>query len=303
MNAHFKKIVVFLCLFISSPAGLWAGEIKPVLIYAPATPASVPLILAAQDLPEMEIRIFTNHSQAHSLFLKGDVQMLSTGLSVGIRFFRQNVPVKIINSHVSGLTYLVTNHPVTTFRDLKGSMLYLPFAGSPIEEVTQFFMTAEGLVWKRDVPIGYSLFPGTVNLLQQGRIRSAALPEPFVSITGEHRDIHLLSYRALWERHTGNVNGYPQLGTFVHQSWADTHDPMIRQLNAALTRAVLLAAQSPEEAVKKTAPAMKFSTDILQTALRRTDFYFLQGTHLKREIKNYYQTIGRPLDDTFECFF
>ncbi len=303
MNTLSIKATFFfsLFLFLSSPAD--AGITKSTLIYVPATPASVPLILAAQTLPGMDVKIFTSHSKAHSLFLKGDVQILSTGLSVGVRFFRQNVPVKIVNSYVSGLTYLVTNRSVKTFRDLKGQMLYLPFTGSPIEEITQFFVAAEGLVWNRDIPIGHTLFPGAVNLLQQGRISAAALPEPFVSMLQTRRDIHTLSYKALWEKHTGHGDGYPQMGTFVLQSWAESHGPAIRQLNAALARAILFVIQSPDAAVKKVEPFMKFSAGILQAALRQTDFYLLQGSDLKREVENYYQTLGVPLDDTFEDFF
>ncbi|GBC61464.1 hypothetical protein DENIS_2424 [Desulfonema ishimotonii] len=302
MFFRYAALLFGILFFLSPPVR--AGNTGPVMMYAPPTPSSVPLILAAETLPDVQVKIFTNHSQAHSLFLKGDVQLLSTGLSVGVRFFRQGVPIKIINSYVSGLTWLVTDRPVKDFRDLKGTTLCLPFAGSPIEEVTQFFVAAEGLAWKRDIPIRYVMFPGAVSMLKQGRIHAAALPEPFVSLLQGRKDLHIaLSYRALWEKHTGNPKGYPQVGTFVHRAWAKFHAPVIRQLNAALAQAIRDVAEAPEQAVRRAATYMNFSADILQTALGRTDFHLLQDDDLKREIKNYYQTTGAPSDETFEDFF
>ena len=171
-------VLVGIVLFFSS--GVRAGEGVPVKIYAPASPTSIPLILAAETLPGVEITIFTNHSQAHALFLKGEVQLLCTGLAVGVGFFRQGVPVRIISSHVAGLTWLVSDKAVSRLGDLKGDSLYLPFPGAPVEEVTRFLARAEGLIWKQDIAIHYMAFPGAAMLLQQGRIRSAVLPEPFV---------------------------------------------------------------------------------------------------------------------------
>ena len=135
-----KKIIVVMGILWCLSARIDAGESLPVMIYAPAGPTSIPLILAAESLPGVKVKIFTNHSKAHALFLKGKVQILCTGLSVGVGFYRQGVPVQIINSHVSGLAWLVTNIKVTHFKDLRGMTIYLPFPGSPLEELTRFFM-------------------------------------------------------------------------------------------------------------------------------------------------------------------
>ena len=91
------------------------AEPSQIAIYAPATTSSAPVILAAQQLAThagtnetADLTIFTNHSQANTLFLRGDVDILVTGLSVGVEFFRNGAPVQAINCNVSGLTYLVT---------------------------------------------------------------------------------------------------------------------------------------------------------------------------------------------------
>ncbi len=318
-----------------------AGEGESVKIYAPASPTSIPLILAAEALPGVEIKIFTNHSQAHALFLKGDVEILCTGLAVGVGFFRQGVPVRIISSHVSGMTWLVSDIVISRLGDLRGTPLYLPFPGSPMEEVTRFFARAEGLILNQDIVVKYISFPGAVALLQQGRIRAAALPEPFVSLAltrntgagepsvtpplkfrpgppspkGFQRvteepesnnpgpSLHALSYKAMWEKQTSDIHGYPQVGTFVHQTFATTHASLIDQLNKALDRAIREMAAAPGPAVQRATAYMDFSGDLLYRALQGTDFYLWQGAALKQEIQHYYQTIGAPLNENFDPLF
>ena len=137
LKKMFAVVMLVVVGFTVFPGDTFATD--QIQIYTPPTPSSIPLILAARNLENTKVTIFANHSQAHTLFLRDDVPILVTGLSVGIDFFRQGIPVQIVNSYISGLTYLVTRgKPVQTFRELQGQELYLPFEGSPIEEITKF---------------------------------------------------------------------------------------------------------------------------------------------------------------------
>lgn len=285
--------------------GLGAREVLPVVIYAPAGPAGIPYIVAVKSLPGVKVKLFTNHSQAHALFLKGEVQILCTGLCVGVGFFRQGVPVKIINSHVSGLTWLVTDTPVSQWKELRGKTLYLPFPGSPVEAVTRFFIQSSGLTWKKDIDIKYTGFPGATAMLLHHRIQAAALPEPFVSLvlSANGPAFHILSYTSQWERFTGNSHGYPQVGTFVHRDFAHTHAPLIEKLNGALERAIQAIKKDPDPAVETATRYMDFSSKVLRSALDRTDFHLWDNAALYRVIHQYYQRIGDPLNENSDAFF
>ncbi len=197
---------------------------QKLVIYAPATPSSIPILLAAQQM-DAEVTIFTNHTQANAQFLRGDVDILVTGLSVGIDMFKNGAPVQAIDSYVAGLTYLVTyGKKVERFADLKGQEIYFPFEGSPIEEITQFFIAQEGLAWKTDIKPIYSPFASSVELLKQGKATAVALPEPSVSLIANQPNLYIsLDYRALWDKATGSTTGYPQVTPLVKQEWAAAH--------------------------------------------------------------------------------
>ncbi len=287
--------VLFLLLSLAAPAS-GAGAIR---VLVPATPASIPLILAAEEIPDAEVSVFTSHTQAHSLFLRGDAQILSTGLSVGIAFCRRGVPVRMIHSYVSGLTHLITRGTrVTAFRELAGKTLYLPFEGSPIDEVTRFFLWSEGLRWKKDLPIAYAPFPAVVKMMAAGRIDAAALPEPFVSQLEGRERIHVsLSYLDLWRRHTGETGGYPQVGTLVKADWAARNRPVIHRLDAGLERAIRNVEEKPDPAIRRTQERFGFRREILRSSLTRIRFRLLRADALAREIEAYHRTVGVPFPE------
>jgi NitT/TauT family transport system substrate-binding protein len=290
---------------VAATTAVASGAGPRLVIYTPATPSSIPVILAARRIENTEITIFTNHSQAHTLFLRGDVTILVTGLSVGLEFFRSGVPVQVINSYVSGLTYLVTfGRKVDSFGELRGQEIYIPFEGSPIEEITQFFVEQEGLTWKQDIKPIYSSFLSSVELLKQGRVANVALPEPYVSLVEKQDQVFVsLNYKQEWDALTGSANGYPQVATFVKKDWAAAHPDLIAQVNDELANVLHMIEQDPAAAVEQTQAELGFPPEVLLSSLQRTDFSFSDSGKMAQEIQRYYQIIGRPLDETFDPFF
>lgn len=254
---------------------------------------------------DAEVTIFTNHTQANAQFLRGDVDILVTGLSVGIDMFKNGAPVQAIDSYVAGLTYLVTyGKKVERFADLKGQEIYFPFEGSPIEEITQFFIAQEGLAWKTEIKPIYSPFASSVELLKQGKATAVALPEPSVSLVANQPNLYIsLDYRALWDKATGSTTGYPQVTPLVKQAWAAAHAGVIARFNDEVAAAVKVIQENPAAAVTQTQAALGLPEGILGAALQRTAFSFSSGAALMQEIQTYYQTIGKPLDETFDTFF
>lgn len=274
-------------------------------IYAPASPSSIPVIIAAEEIPGAEVTIFTDHSQANTLFLRDDVDLLVTGLSVGVSFFSQDVPVQMVNSYVAGLTYLVTHgEEVYSFSDLRGKELVVPFEGSPIEEVTRFFVAQEGLVWGENIEPMYLPFPSAMELLKQGEIDAVALPEPFVTMVEGYEGVYpSLSYRATWDALTSGDTGYPQVGTFAKSEWADAHTELLAAFNAGLSDAIAAVEQDRETAVAFAETYFAFPPSVLSSALSRTSFALRTGSEMSVDIQDYYTTIGNPLDETFDAFF
>jgi len=297
---HVSMIAAIFCLFAS--VGLAEDTIQ---LYAPPTPSSIPFILAAQQMEEIDITIFADHSQAHTLFLRGDVPMLVTGLSVGINFFKQGAPVQIVNSSVSGLTYLVTKgKQVSSFKEVAGEEIYLPFEGSPIEEVTKFLAEQEGVAWGTELKLVYAPFPSALELLKAGKINVIALPEPSATVAAAQENIFIsFGYQEKWNALTGSSSGYPQVGMFVKKAWAEQHRDLLAKLHQALQAAIQRVQEHPEAAVAASKQYFQFPDKVLLASLKRTTFALKTDAELQQQVFGYYQTIGQPLDESFQNFF
>ncbi len=276
-----------------------------MVIYAPASTSSIPVIIAASKLEDVRLQLYTNQSQANTLFLRGEVNVLVTGLSVGRDLYKNGAPVQMVNSFVSGLSYLVTyGKQISSFSDLKGQQIYIPFEGSPIEEATAYLASQEGLIWKTDLQPVYSPFDASIELLKQGKAAAVVLPEPNVTLVEGQPNVYIsLSYFDEWNKYAGNDAGYPQVGSFVSPEWATAHPDQVAAFNQALGDAIQYVQSNPEGAVQSVKENFKLPSEKLLKSLNRTHYTFMSGSDLREAINNYYKVIGKPLDESDTAFY
>jgi len=282
-----------------------AETASAIVIAGPATPSSIPLLLAARQMDNVTVQIIQNNAQANTLFLRGEIDILVSGLSVGVDLRKSGAPVQILNSYVTGLSYLVTyGEKVERLGDLNGQEIYLPFEGSPIEEATMFLAGQEGLVWGSDLKPVYSPFDASVALLKEGKAKAVVLPEPFVTLLEKEPNLFIsLDYFASWNEATGTQAGYPQVGAFVNTEWAAQHPDELAAFNAALADAIRLIQENPAEAVAGVKDNFKLPEAVLLRSLERTHFSLLTGEALAQDVTGYYELIGKPLDDNYADFY
>ncbi len=278
---------------------------EKVVIYAPASTSSVPVILAAAKMQNVELVLYTNQAQANTVFLRGDAQILVTGLSVGLDLHKNQAPITLVNTYVTGLSYLVTSGiTVTTWADLIGQQVYVPFEGSPIEEVAAYLVRQEGLAWKKDIAPVYSPFDASIALLKEGKAAAVILPEPMVSLLEGQPGISVsLDLYDEWNRNNPAAQGYPQVGSFANSQWAADHHDIVDQFSIYLSGSIEQVQGDPESAVDAVIEHFKIPAPIMVSALGRTRYQLLTGEAMKNSVQMYYQVIGKELDETTEGFF
>ena len=289
----------------ATTAATEAASSDKMVIYAPATASSIPVLIAAGKMDNVEVTLYTNQSQANTLFLRGDVNVLVSGLSVGVDLFKNEAPVQMVNSYVSGLSYLVTyGKHVNSFADLKGQEIYIPFEGSPIEEVTAFLAEKAGVTYKEDLSPVYAQFDSSVELLKEGKAQAVILPEPNVSLVEGQPNIYIsISLYDAWNQATGSTDGYPQVGSFANSGWAANHADQIAAFNKALGEAITEVQDDPATAVDSVSSQFKLPAAILKKSLDRTRYHLLTGQEMADAINNYYTVIGKPLDEKYSAFY
>ncbi len=280
------------------------GMDKKVIFSVPGTPSSLPVIIAAKEIGE--VKIVHNRAQAHAGFLRGDTDILLTGLSVGLKFYDQGQQIKAFASHVSSLSYLVYNTETTkavdSFAELKGKKIWLPFPGSPLEEITAYFARQEGLELGKDIETGYSDFQSSVKRLQLGKIEVAALPEPFVSLALKDNKLKTgIDFSKLYQKY--NRVDYPQVVLLGKDNWLKENKALLKRFKQELTRAIELCETDLQQAIELVKGSYSFSDEILSESLTRTKFSLQYDKELEETVYTYYKNIGKELDGKYSELF
>lgn len=278
---------------------------KPITIYAPMSTSSIPIILAARQFPEAKLVLYADQSQANTEFIRGEVSVLVSGLSVGVDLYKNGVPVQAANSFVSGLSYLVTyGKPVSSLNDLVGKSIYIPFEGSPIDEMVGFLVSSTGLTWKSDITPIYLPFDSSIALLKQGKVDAVVLPEPMVTLVEDQPNVFIsLDLAQEWNRVTGSQEGYPQVASFVNPNWASQNTTFLTAFNQALANAVQSIQVDPQAVIEQVKDQYKLSPEQLIKSVSRTRYLLVSGSEMQSSIESYYQTIGKPLDENYSDFY
>ena len=290
---------------LSACAGTAVEEAGPFEVYAPASTSSIPALLAASQHENINVTLYSNQQQANTLFIRGDIPVLVTGLSVGQTLYAQDVPVQMSNSFVAGLSYMVTyGEAVESFADLAGKEVYVPFEGSPIEEICAYFAAQEGLIWGEDITPVYSPFDSSVALLKEGKAAAVVLPEPFVSLVESQEDLYVsIPFYDLWNSYNDGADGYPQVGAFVNSEWAESHAAEIEAFNVSLAEAIASVEADPEAAVRVVAEYYKFPEAVLSKSLNRIQYNLVSGEAMQNLVNEYDSILGNGTNENETDFY
>lgn len=295
MKKSLLIIAIILLVFISGckkeakEQELSGNESRVINVLLPQTPSSLPLYLALKDNPGFTLDFFLNHSQANAKFLRGDANLLLTGVSVANNFSSQGVEFDLISSQVDNLTHLVSNQEIGELSDIKGKTIVFPFADSPMELL--FFAIAEknNLVKDKDFTIKYLPFDTSMQLLRQGSDFLVWLPEPFASIAENKFKLKVsLSLDQLYQENFADNSAVQVL--LISKDLDVKNIAIINYLTKLYADSLTT---SPEKMLPQIADDYPNSSDYTIQTLTRTSYNYQDGAKLKSSIEELYKLIKK----------
>ncbi len=297
-----KKTIftVFLSILIINT---FAEKVK---ILAAESISSAVLVYAAKKLDDVDIELFKDHTQAHARFLKGEIDILATGFSVGMIFYKKDKDIRLLGSYASGLSYLLTNEKkVDSFSDIIGGRIFLPFENSPIDQITKFFLKKENLEIREDITLLYKPFNFSYPIFERGKAEAGVYIEPFISRLEKNENIYIsIKYEDLWRKYTDKKDwNYPQLAILSKNEWVENNKKFIKKFYKEINSGIKLLKKDKEKFLSFVEGAFEFPKGVLESSLDNTIFILDKGKILKDKTISYYKILDIPIDDEYEKTF
>jgi len=291
-----KNIILSLLVFFGGFQLAHTQDID-LLILAPKSTASSPFfLLAEEDAVEgfdISVDVFINHPQAMIRLYRGESDLLFTGTSTGWENRLSGGILVMINTGVWGVSYLMgTDRGIDDFSDLAGKTIALPFPGSPLDFQTRYILTKKGLDPGKDLSISYSPFPQSVAKIMNGQLDVAPLPEPLATFTQRNnRFFRLVDYRDAWAQVAGGQRRSPQVSLFTTEQFSRENSVLLEKLVAEWRKKTIELGEDPVRAARISAPYLEMPLDIIEEAIRNTEYHLPTCRQNRLLVLEYYHTV------------
>jgi NitT/TauT family transport system substrate-binding protein len=238
-----------------------------------------------QTEPPLEIHYWKTIDEAIGYFSKDEASFVVLPVTVAANLKASGMNLVMLGVHEWKVFYLISSLEATfnNWESLKGETIFTPESkGQTVDTLTRYALERNGLEAEKDVRFVYAPPQEIVALFKEGKVPFAALPEPFVSLAlagGKGKVV--LDYQDYWSDQSGTDEGIPIAGLFIKREFYEKHPEAGARIATLLESSIEWMEKNPEEAIKLTTQVISIPEAILQEALPRMKFEFINASECK----------------------
>jgi NitT/TauT family transport system substrate-binding protein len=283
------------------------AKLEKLTLVAPPGPMAIPLAYIAvnnklADVAEKtEVVIWENPDQlkAYVAGKQGDfVTMPSNNSAI---FYNKGLPLQLLDISVWNITYLITTDPqATSFADIKGQSLVVPFEGSVPDLMFQYIAKAQGLDPLKDFKLRYATDPTqAAQLLLSGQAENAVLSEALATAvilqtkTAEKPLHRALAFDTAWLEASGGTDS-PIAGTIATAAVLDKIE-VVAAFEREYKAAVQWMLDNPEEAgtlVETQLPQLGLKAAVMTASLQNITWRYTTAVDARASLEAFYQALS-----------
>ncbi|MFW5971886.1 MAG: ABC transporter substrate-binding protein [Bacillota bacterium] len=291
-------------------------EKEDIVIQSPPTVGALPILWmidtgVLSDQANIDINISGNHQQAIALITKNDIDMMVTGVNVGAKVFNRGIDVRLVNTNIWAIDYLLTQgFKADSWDDLKGRTLSLPLQGGPLDFLARYFLIENG-VDPEQVDLVYRPLNAGAKAFQLRDIDSVILPEPLVTTSLKQTpDAHLsLDLQKEWAKLHNGEDRIPYVGLFASGNLINENREFVEEFNEYYKEGVRWVHENPEAAAGLASEYFNMPAGVIQASFDRINLnvypegeaYQLIDLYFNEIMKMYPEMIGGKLPN--ELFY
>jgi NitT/TauT family transport system substrate-binding protein len=291
----------------TAPTSVPRAKVEKLTLVAPPGPMAIPLAYIAVNnkladvAHNTEVVIWENPDQLKAFVAGGQGDFVSMPSNNAAIFYNKGLELQLLDVSVWNITYLISRDPTaSSFADIKGEPLVVPFQGSVPDLMFQYVAKAEGLDPQEDFKLRYAADPTqAAQLLLTGQADNAVLSEALATaVVAQTAQTDSPLHRALafdeaWMEASGGVDS-PIAGTVATSAVLDRL-AVVAAFEREYQAAVQWMLDNPEEAgklVETQLPDLGLKAAVLTASLQNITWRFTPAVDARTSLEAFYQDLS-----------
>ncbi len=274
---HIRRLLCSLCVGLCITTALFAGgkqenrldpasqeeapeDVVPLEISVTALkgPTGIGMVRLFERRPALGEGITTDYQIAGapdvlvSRILSGEADIATLPTNVAVKLYNSGVPYSLGAIVGNGLLYMLSGDPaVKGIDDLRGKEIYSVGKGATPDFIFRYLLETRGIRGEEGATVRFTYpHPELAQLLIAGRVKTAVLPEPFVTmVTTKNEDIRIVeNLQDLWKEAGDTEEAYPMSVVVIKNDVWSSNPDAIKAFLSAYRDSISWVQDNPEAA-------------------------------------------------------
>jgi len=285
-----------------------SDSLEKLTLVAPPGPMAIPMAYIAANnkladvAKETEVVVWQNVDQLKTMVAGGQGDFVTVPSNNSAIFYNAGLKLRLLNIGVWNITYLITSDPeASSFSDIKGQSLTVPFKGSVPDVTFQYIATKEGLDPLKDFDLRYANDPTqAAQLLLSGQVDNAVLSEALATAVilqtqSTDKPLHrALAFDKGWAEATGASDQTPIAGTVATSSVMDEPE-IVAAFQKEYEAAIDWMLANPEEAgrlIETAFPDLGLKAAPMTVSLKSITWKFTPAQEARPSLEAFYSALS-----------
>lgn len=287
---------------------MFEGErVGKLTLVAPPGPMAIPMAYLfvherlSQVADEVEFYLWENPDQLRAIVAGSQADFLTLPSNSAAVFFNRGFGVQLLNISVWNILYVISEDPtISSFADLAGRELVVPFQGSMPDLLYQLVASSHGLNPFTDIELQYAANPQqAAQLILSGRVTTAALTEPIATTVllqtmDTERPLHRVIEFGKELDQMGETGLRSAIAGTVSLASMQGRSDISEFFSAEYERAVAWMLENPEEAgrmAEHELPELGFKAGPVAESLKHIEWVYTPALEARTEIERFFSAL------------
>ncbi|MGE5422197.1 MAG: ABC transporter substrate-binding protein [Ignavibacteriales bacterium] len=250
---------------------------------------------------DIKVNYWKTNDEAIALLSSKRAEFAVLPVTMAANLSASGIKLKMLGVHEWKVFYMVAapGTKYTSFKDLKGQQIYVPVGkGSTIDVLLTAALNQAGLKPGVDANVVYAPPQEIVALFKSGKVKYAALPEPFVTLAsmGGKGQV-VVDFQKYWAQISGSPERMPIAGLFVTDEFATQHPTETAQVADAFAASIDWGNKNVDKALLVSSKTLPVPAPAMKAALARIEFKYVAAADCQAETEAFLKKM-QELDPT-----